>query len=89
MCAITVVTRLPRRATRGGIVPSDDIKDAINERTTEKDHEKVREMTVSYVKDTGSKVLACAEMTYQLRMAKEILVGPMLPENKSNVVWQD
>src|SRR5688572_6640608 len=40
-------------------VAADDIKDAINNRTTENDHAKLREMIVSYVRNTGNKVLAC------------------------------
>jgi hypothetical protein len=70
-------------------VPSDSIKDAINDRTTERDHAKVREMIVSYVTNTGNKVMACAEMTYQVEMAKEVLVDPLPPEVKKNVVWRD
>ena len=70
-------------------VASDDIRDAINNRTTEKDHAKLREMIVSYVKHTGNKVLACAEMTYQVEMAKEVLVDPLPEEVKRNVVWRD
>jgi hypothetical protein len=70
-------------------VPSDDVKDAINERTTERDHAKMREMMISYVKNTGNKVLACAEMTYQVPMAKEVLVDPLPAEVKKNVVWRD
>jgi hypothetical protein len=70
-------------------VPSDDIKDAINARTTGKDHAKLREMIVSYVTRTGNKVLACAEMTYQVEMAKEVLVDPLPSAVKKNVVWRD
>jgi hypothetical protein len=70
-------------------VPSDDVKDAINERTTERDHAKMREMMISYVKNTGNRVLACAEMTYQVPMAKEVLVDPLPAEVKKNVVWRD
>ena len=70
-------------------VAADDIKDAINNRTTENDHAKLREMIVSYVRNTGNKVLACAEMTYQIEMAKEVLVDPLPPEIKRNVVWRD
>jgi hypothetical protein len=51
--------------------PSDDIRDAINERTTERDHAKLRELIASYVRQTGHRVLACGEMTYQVPMAKE------------------
>ena len=46
-------------------------------------------MIISYVKNTGNKVLACAEMTYQVEMAKEVLVDPLPAEVKKNVVWRD
>ncbi len=76
------VTNVPRQA-------GDDIKDAINNRTTAKDHAKLREMIVSYVKNTGNKVLACAEMTYEVELAKEVLVEPLPEEVKKHVVWRD
>ena len=75
-----------RNTPRG---PDDLIKDAINERTTEKDHAKLREMIISYVKNTGNKVMVCAEMTYQVEMGKEVLVDPLPAEIKKNVVWRD
>lgn len=65
------------------------LKDAINERTTDLDHAKLRAMIVSYVKATGNKVMACAEMTYQVPMAKEVLVDPLPAGIKRNVVWRD
>ena len=58
-------------------------------RTVEKDHAKLREMIVAYVKKTGNKVLACPEMTYQVALAKERLVDPLPAEVKKNVVWLD
>jgi hypothetical protein len=67
----------------------DDIKDAINSRTTAGDHAKLRDMIVSYVKNTGNKVLACAEMTYQVPMAKEVLVDPLPEDIRKQVVWRD
>jgi len=70
-------------------VPSDDIKDAINNRTTEKDHAKLREMIIRYVKATGGKVLACPEMTYQIELAKEAVIDPLPADVKKNVVWRD
>ncbi|MFN7921229.1 MAG: polysaccharide pyruvyl transferase family protein [Bryobacteraceae bacterium] len=70
-------------------VPSDDVKDAINNRTTESDHAKLRDLITSYVRNTGGKVLACAEMTYQVAMAKEVLVDPLPAAIKRNVVWRD
>ena len=70
-------------------VASDDIKDAINERTTEKDHAKLREMIASYIRATGNKVMVCAEMTYQVQMGKDVLVDPLPADVKKNVVWRD
>lgn len=67
----------------------DEVKDAINDRTTEQDHDKLREMIVSYVRATGNKVMACAEMTYQVQMAKDELVDPLPADVKKNVVWRD
>jgi hypothetical protein len=69
--------------------PSDDIRDAINERTTERDHAKLRELIASYVRQTGHRVLACGEMTYQVPMAKEVLIDPLPADVKRNVAWHD
>jgi hypothetical protein len=67
----------------------DDLKDAINSRTTAHDHAKLRDLILAYVKNTGNQVLACPEMTYQVAMAKEVLVDPLPPEVRKNVVWRD
>jgi len=68
---------------------TDDMKDAINDRTTELDHAKLRDMIIAYVRNTGNKVLACAEMTYQVSMAKEVLVDPLPADVKQHVVLRD
>jgi polysaccharide pyruvyl transferase WcaK-like protein len=70
-------------------VPDDTVKDAINDRTTEKDHAKIRDMMIAYVRKTGHKVMACAEMTYQVEMAKQVLVDPLPADVKKNVIWRD
>jgi polysaccharide pyruvyl transferase WcaK-like protein len=64
-------------------------KDALNDRTTEKDHAKLRDMIVRYVKGTGNKVMVCAEMTYQVEMGRDVLVNPLPEEVKRSVVWRD
>jgi polysaccharide pyruvyl transferase WcaK-like protein len=69
--------------------PADDIRDAINDRTTEKDHARLRDMIATYVTNTGNKVMACAEMTYQVELAKQVLVDPLPDAVKKNVVWRD
>jgi hypothetical protein len=68
--------------------PADEIRDAINDRTTARDHEKLREMIVTYVRKTGNRVLACAEMTYQVALAKEVLVDPLPDDVKKHVEWR-
>lgn len=70
-------------------VATDYVKDAINERTTEQDHAKLRDLIIAYVRSTGHRVMACAEMTYQVPMAKEVLVDPLPDDVKKNVVWRD
>jgi hypothetical protein len=67
----------------------DEHKDAINDRTTERDHTKLREMIISYVRSTGGKVMVCAEMTYQVEMGRDVLVNPLPEDVKRNVVWRD
>lgn len=69
--------------------PSDDVRDAINARTTEADHARVRDAMIAYVRNTGNKVMACAEMTYQVELAKQVLVDPLPSDVKQKVVWRD
>lgn len=72
----------PRTAT-------DEAKDAINDRTTERDHSKLRDMITTYVRQTRNKVMVCAEMTYQVEMGKKVLVDPLAEDVRRNVVWRD
>lgn len=91
ICVIPRLRYTPYYRIRPGAkrTPSDDVRDAINNRTTEQDHAKLREMIISYVKATGNKVMVCAEMTYQVEMGKEVLVDPLPAEIKKNVVWRE
>lgn len=68
---------------------TDETKDAINARWKEKDNAKLRDLIVRYVRATGNKVLACPEVTYQIELAKEMLVDPLPPDVRKNVVWRD
>jgi hypothetical protein len=90
ICVIPRLRYTPYYKIRNTKRGADDvIKDAINDRTTEQDHAKLRELIISYVKATGHKVMVCAEMTYQVEMGKEVLVDPLPAEIKRNVVWRD
>ena len=70
-------------------VPADDVRASINNSAVEKDHAKLREMIVAYVRKTGNKAMACAEMTYQVELAKHQLVDPLPDDVKNKVVWRD
>ena len=91
ICVIPRLRYTPYYRIKSGVkrTADDDVKDAINNRTTKQDHDKLREMIVSYVRATGNKVMTCAEMTYQVQMAKEELVDPLPADVKKNVVWRD
>jgi hypothetical protein len=90
ICAIPRLRYTPYyRIKNTARVATDDVRDEINERTTEKDHAKLRDAMIAYVRNTGNKVMACAEMTYQVEMAKQVLVDPLPADVKKNVVWRD
>jgi polysaccharide pyruvyl transferase WcaK-like protein len=61
-----------------------------NAETKERDHAKLREAIVAYVRETGNRALLCPEMTYQLRIIGPLLYEP-LPEDvkKRCVVRRD
>jgi hypothetical protein len=70
-------------------VADDTVKDAINDRTVESDHAKLRDLITAYVKATGQKVLVVPEMTYQIELGKQHIVDLLPPEIRKNVVWRD
>lgn len=90
ICVIPRMRYTPYYKIRGTAPTAEDkAKDAINDRTTEADHAKLREMMTAYVRQTGKKVMVCAEMTYQVEMGREVLVNPLPEEVKRNVVWRN
>ncbi len=91
ICVIPRVRYTPYYKIKPGTkrVADDDLKDAINNRTTAQDVGKLRDMMIAYVRATGSKVLTCPEMTYQMELAKEYLVDPLPADVKKNVVWRE
>lgn len=90
LCVVPRLRYTPYYRIRNTQPTADDrAKDAINDRTTERDHAKLREMIVAYVRQTGNKVLTCPEMTYQVELAKTALVDPLPEDVRRNVVWRD
>lgn len=90
ICVIPRLRYTPYYRVDGRARTADDaMKDEINNRTTEKDHAKLREAITQYIRNTGNKVMACAEMTYQVELAKQVLVDPLPDDVKPKVVWRD
>lgn len=54
--------------------------DDLNNNCKERDHAKLREAMIAWVRETGNKVLVCPEMTYQVDIMDELLIDP-LPED--------
>lgn len=57
-----------------------------NEKYKEIDHAKLREAMIAWVRETGNKVLACPEMTYQVDIMDELLINPLPDDVKPFIV---
>ncbi|MEZ4772936.1 MAG: polysaccharide pyruvyl transferase family protein [Bacteroidia bacterium] len=60
--------------------------ESVNAETKEKDHAKLREAMITWVRETGNKVLICPEMTYQVDIMDELLLDPLPEDVKPFVV---
>ena len=58
----------------------------LNEKKKEPDHAKLREAMITWVRETGNKVLVCPEMTYQLDIMDELLIDPLPEDIKPYVI---
>jgi polysaccharide pyruvyl transferase WcaK-like protein len=57
-----------------------------NEKHKERDHVKMREAMIAWVRETGNKVLVCPEMTYQVDIMDELLIHPLPDDVKPFVI---
>lgn len=64
-------------------------RDAINARTAEADHARLRDMIAIWTRATGLKVLLCAEMTYQVELGRTQILDPLPADVRRQVVWRD
>ncbi len=62
---------------------------AINEEHAERDHAKLREAIVAWVRQTGHKVLICPEMSYQVDIIRPLVYDPLPADVKEKVVPLD
>ena len=57
-----------------------------NQQYKEADHVKLREAMITWIKETGNRVLVCPEMTYQVNIMDELLISPLPKDVKSSVI---
>jgi polysaccharide pyruvyl transferase WcaK-like protein len=67
----------------------DRAKHKTNEEFKERDHVKLREAIMAFVKETGLKVLVCPEDHSHMQVGKEMLINPLPDAVKKNVVWHE
>ena len=90
---IAVVPRLrltPYHLIRKSGYTAEEIerRTKINEKWAERDHAKLREAIVAYVRKTGGRVLLCPEMTYQLDILEPLLYRPLPEDVKPHVAMR-
>lgn len=93
ICAIPRLRFTPYhkiRANRAGW-SEERIKqvEEVNEKYREVDHAKLRTAMITWVKETGNKVLVCPEMSYQVEIMKELLIDPLPEEIKPFIVTHE
>jgi polysaccharide pyruvyl transferase WcaK-like protein len=64
-------------------------RSAVNEAFADRDHAKLREAIVSWVKETGKRVFLVPEMTYAVPRLKPLLFDPLPREVKEKVAVLD
>jgi polysaccharide pyruvyl transferase WcaK-like protein len=65
---------------------------AENLKYAEEDHQKLREVIIRYVRETGNKVVLCPEMEYQTELYESYLYNPLPSDVKDHILmhpyWQ-
>ena len=78
-----------RYSPTGARNESERTRDAINDRTAEPDHARLRDMIAAWTKVTGLKVLVCAEMTYQVELGRTHILEKLPADVRRSVVWRE
>jgi polysaccharide pyruvyl transferase WcaK-like protein len=79
ICAVPRLRYTPYHKIRKSDWSEEKIRqvEETNERFGETDHAKLREAIITWVRNTGNKVLVCPEMTYQVDIMDELLIDPL------------
>lgn len=64
-------------------------RDKVNETFRDSDLGKLREAMILWARQTGQKILACPEMSYEMELAKKYLIDPLPDDVKPLVVWRE
>ena len=59
---------------------------AENLKFAEEDHQKLREVIIRYVRETGNKVVLCPEMEYQTELYEPLLYNPLPSDVKGHIL---
>ncbi len=88
ICVIPRLRYTPYHKIRKMDWTAEKIKEVedTNDQYKEKDHSKMREAMIRWIRETGNKVLVCPEMTYQVDNMDELLIDPLPEHVKPNVV---
>ena len=89
ICAIPRLRFTPYHKIRKNIDWTEEriqMVERVNAETKEKDHAKLREAMIAWVRETGNKVLVCPEMTYQVDIMDELLIDPLPDDVKPHVL---
>ncbi len=87
ICVVPRLRRTPYYLIRPESYTEEQIKsiDTLNNSRKEEDHSKLREAIITWVRETGNRVLVCPEMTYQIDIMDELLINPLPDDIKSFV----
>jgi polysaccharide pyruvyl transferase WcaK-like protein len=59
--------------------------ESTNQQHKEADHAKLRAAMITWIRETGHRVLVCPEMTYQVNIMDELLINPLPDEVRPSV----
>lgn len=88
ICAIPRLRYTPYHKLKKMSWDEDKIREVeeTNEKYREQDHAKLRQAIITWVRETGRKVLICPEMTYEVDIMDELLLDPLPDDVRSFVV---
>ena len=71
--------------------PSDEDlrRNKVSSEFAEPDHAKLRDAIINILDNTSMKILICAEMTYEVKLGKELIYDRLPDKYLSRIIWRD